>query len=216
MDERTIIVLTGGAPADPRWPLPEAAMVIAADSGLEQAALLGLSVDLLVGDLDSVSEAALADAVEAGTRIERHPPDKDATDLELALTAAQREGATLVVVAGGGGGRIDHLLANAMLLASPAWADLDIEWLVGDARIVALRKEAQFSGQPGDLLTLLAVGGPASGVTTKGLKFPLENEVLLASSTRGVSNELVADKAAVHLNSGVLLAIHQPAISAAS
>lgn len=211
MEQRTIIVLTGGAPANPRWPLPEAAMVIAADSGIEQAGLLGLSVDLLVGDLDSVSESALGAAIEAGTRIERHPVDKDATDLELALSAAQREGATLVVVVGGAGGRIDHLLANAMLLASPAWADLDIEWLIGDARIVAVRQEAWFAGRRGDLLTLLAVGGPASGISTEGLEFPLVNEVLLASSTRGVSNVLVTDQAVVRLDSGVLLAIHQPA-----
>ena len=210
MDERTILVLTGGDPANPSWPLPEADLVIAADSGLEQAALLGLSVDLLVGDLDSVSETALAAANEAGIRIERHPADKDATDLELALAAAQREGASRVVVVGGAGGRIDHLLANALLMASPAWADLDIDWLVGDAKIVAVREEASFSGQPGDLLTLLAIGGPASGISTEGLEFPLVDEVLLASSTRGVSNVLAEEQAVVRLNGGVLLAIHQP------
>ena len=210
MEQRTILVLTGGDPADPHWPLPNADLVIAADSGLEQADLPGFSVDLLVGDLDSVSQSALTAATEAGTRVEQHPVDKDATDLELALAAAQREGASLVVVVGGAGGRIDHLLANALLLASPAWADLDIEWLVGEARIVALRKEASFSGEPGDLLSLIAVGGPASGVSTEGLEFPLEDDVLLASSTRGVSNVLAQDRAVVRLRSGVLLAIHQP------
>lgn len=209
MDARTILVLAGGDPANPRWPLPDADMVIAADSGLEQADLLGLSVDLVVGDFDSVSPDALAAAAEAGARIERHPVDKDATDLELALAAAQREGAGLVVVVGGAGGRIDHLLANALLLASPAWADVDIEWLIGNARIVALREEAQFTGQPGDLLTLLAVGGPASGITTEGLEFSMKDDVLLASSTRGVSNMLSAPTATVTLRSGVLLAIHQ-------
>ena len=203
-------MLTGGDPANPGWPLPEADLVIAANSGLEQATLLGLSVDLLVGDLDSVSGKALTAANEAGIRIERHPADKDATDLELALAAAQREGADRVVVVGGAGGRIDHLLANALLMASPAWADLDIDWLVGPARIVAVREEALFSGQPGDLLTLLAVGGPASGISTEGLEFPLVNEVLLASSTRGVSNVLAQEQAVVRLNAGVLLAIHQP------
>lgn len=213
MSKRTILVLAGGDPANPRRPLPEADLVIAADSGLDQAALLGLPVDLLVGDLDSVSETALTAATEAGTRIERHPVAKDATDLELALSAAQREGAGRVVIVGGAGGRIDHLLANAVLLASPAWADLDIDWLVGEARIVAVRTEISFTGQPGDLLTLLAIGGPASGITTEGLEFPLVDEVLLASSTRGVSNVLTAERAVVRLRSGVLLAIHQPAAS---
>ena len=211
MTERTILVLTGGDPANPRRPLPEPDLVIAADSGLEQAGRLGLTVDLLVGDLDSVSEAAVAAAGEAGTRIERHPVDKDATDLELALAAARREGASLVVVVGGAGGRIDHLLANALLLASPAWADLEIEWLIGDARIVAVHSEAWFSGQPGDLLTILPIGGPASGVSSEGLQFKLADDILPAGSTRGVSNVLTEERAVVRLSSGVLLAIHQPA-----
>lgn len=211
MNERTILVLTGGDPANPRRPLPEADLVIAADSGLEQAGRLGLTVDLLVGDLDSVSEAALAAAGEAGMRIERHPVDKDATDLELALAAARREGAGLVVVVGGAGGRIDHLLANALLLASPAWADLEIEWLIGDARIVAVHSEAWFSGQPGDLLTILPIGGPASGVNSEGLQFKLADDILPAGSTRGISNVLTEERAVVRLSSGVLLAIHQPA-----
>ena len=211
MNERTILVLAGGDAANPRLPLPEADLVIAADSGLEQAGRLGLTVALLVGDLDSVSEAALAAAGEAGTRIGRHPVDRNATVLDRAWAAARREGASLVVVVGGAGGRIDHLLANALLLASPAWADLEIEWLIGDARIVAVHSEAWFSGQPGDLLTILPIGGPASGVSSEGLQFKLADDILPVGSTRGVSNVLTEERAVVRLSSGVLLAIHQPA-----
>ena len=47
-------------------------------------------------------------------------------------------------------------------------------------------------------------------VTTSGLEYPLENNVLLASSTRGVSNVFTAESAVVEVRAGVLLAIHQP------
>src|SRR5690348_11873254 len=63
-------------------------IVIAADSGLEHARALGVPVDLVVGDLDSVDPAVLDAAIADGVTVERHPAAKDATDLELALDAA--------------------------------------------------------------------------------------------------------------------------------
>jgi thiamine pyrophosphokinase len=211
MDTKTVLVFAGGEMAKLAAALPEADLVIAADSGLDQAATLGIEVDLLVGDLDSVSPAGLAAARQSGMTIEEHPADKAATDLELSLAAAVRHGAARIIVVGGGGGRVDHLLANAMLLASPGWADIDVEWLVDSAHVVAVRTEAIIHGAPGDILTLLAVGEPADGVTTEGLAYELSDDVLLASSTRGVSNVFTADSARVRLRNGVLLAVHQRA-----
>jgi thiamine pyrophosphokinase len=209
VQNKTILVFAGGAMAIPAGPLPEADYVIAADSGLDHAVSLGFTVDLLVGDLDSVTDQALAAARAGAIEIEEHPEDKDATDLELALAAAVRHGAGRIVVVGGGGGRMDHLLANAMLITSPAWADLDVEWLVDSARLLAVRHEAMISGAVGDLLTLLAVGEPADGVTTTGLEYELADDVLLASSTRGVSNVFTEETVTVRVRNGVVLAIHQ-------
>ena len=207
MDDKTVLIFAGGEFGQPAG-LPEADLVIAADSGLDHAQRLGRKVDLLVGDLDSVSAAGLEIARQAGIEIEQHRADKDATDLELSLAAAVRRGAAHIIVAGGGGGRIDHLLANAMLLASPGWADIDVEWIVDSARVLAIRREATIQGRPGDIITLLAIGEPADGVTTSGLEYELSDDVLLASSTRGVSNVLAADEAIISVRNGVLLAIH--------
>lgn len=211
MDTKTILIFAGGELGELTAPLPEADYVIAADSGLDHARRLGRDVDLVVGDLDSVSEEGLEAARRAGIEIEQHRADKDATDLELSLAAAVRHGAARIVIAGGGGGRIDHLLANAMLLASPGWADVDVEWIVDSAHILAIRQHATIHGTPGDTLTLLAVGEPADGVTTSGLEYELSDDVLLASSTRGVSNVLAAAEVTISLRNGVLLAIHLPA-----
>ena len=211
MDTKTVLVFAGGGGVELAAPLPEADYAIAADSGLDLAISLGVDVDLLIGDLDSVSSDGLSAAREAGMTIEEHPADKDATDLELSLAAAVRRGAARIIVIGGGGGRIDHLLANAMLLASPGWADIDVEWLAGPSHILAIRHEATLRGAPGDVLTLLAIGEPADGVSTEGLRYELSDDVLLASSTRGVSNEFVSDSVVVRVRNGILLAIHQPA-----
>jgi len=187
-------------------------LVIAADSGLDHALALGLPVDVVVGDLDSVSADALATARVAGVEIETHPVDKDATDLELALHAARDRGARRVTVVGGGGGRHDHLLANALVLAAVELADLDLDALVGTARITVVRHEATVEGRPGSLCSLLPVGGVAHGVHTHGLRFPLRGEDLLPGSTRGVSNELLGDAATVTLADGVLLVVQPHAL----
>ena len=139
--------------------------------------------------------------------VERHPVDKDATDLELALEAARSRGAGSVVVVGGHGGRLDHLLANALLLASPRFAELRVDARMGDAHVTVIRDRAELSGAPGTLCSLLPVGGAAIGVETEGLRFPLHHETLDPASTRGISNEFVATVATVSVAAGVLLAV---------
>lgn len=187
--------------------MPGDAYVIAADSGVEQAARLGLDVDLAVGDFDSVAPTALEAVVAAGCRVERHPPGKDHTDLELGLLAALAWGAGEVVVVGGAGGRLDHLLANALVLASPEFAAMSVEALIGPAHLLVVNDRARLEGRPGELVSLLALGGTAQGVRTEGLRYPLADEDLSAGSTRGVSNEMAAKVATVALVAGTLLVV---------
>ncbi|MGH9275527.1 MAG: thiamine diphosphokinase [Acidimicrobiales bacterium] len=205
----TIIVVTGGDTIDPAelGRVPERALVIAADSGVELAQALGLPIHLAIGDFDSVDPGALRVAEAAGALVERHPVAKDATDLELALDAALARRPRRVHVIGGHGGRLDHLLANALLLAAPAYAGVELVAHMGPARVTVVRAEATLLGHPGDLVTLLAVHGPACGVATEGLLYPLDGEHLQPGSTRGVSNEMTATHAVVRLDSGVLLAV---------
>lgn len=187
--------------------LPDAALVIAADSGVEHALALGFHVDLIVGDFDSAEPFAINEAVAAGAEIERHPVAKDATDLELALLAARDRGVDDVIVVGGHGGRLDHFLANALLLVAPALAALRVRARMGDAEITVVRDRAELTGHPGNLCSLLPLGGPAHGVRTVGLQYPLVHETLTLGSTRGVSNEFLAPTATVTLDAGVLLAV---------
>jgi thiamine pyrophosphokinase len=205
------VVVSGGGPPDPDAAagLPARAFVVAADSGLDHARDLGLAVDVVVGDLDSVSAAGLEAATAAGTAVERHPEAKDATDLELALDVAVARGVRRVVVLGPGGGRLDHLLAGAALLASPRYARVDVEARLGPARLLVVRPgpATSIAGRPGELVTLLPVNGPAVGVTTEGLLYPLRDEDLAPGSTRGVSNEMLGDRAAVSVRAGVLVAV---------
>jgi thiamine pyrophosphokinase len=210
------LVLAGGDPVDAslRYELPTAAFVVAADSGLHLAGPLGLAVDRIVGDLDSADLALVDAAVTAGAVIERYPAAKDATDLELAIDAAVRDGARRVVVVGGGGGRVDHFLANVLLLAAPAWSDVLIEARFGGARAYVIhgqRQGRELEGSPGSLVTLLPVGGAARAIVTSGLEYPLAHEDLEPATSRGVSNVMTGTRASVVLESGTLLVVQPDA-----
>ncbi len=188
------------------------AAVIAADSGLEPALKLGLDVAAVVGDMDSVDPAVLAAATDAGIPIERHPEAKDATDLALALDSALARHPGRIVVVTGAGDRLDHTLSLAQLLASPRTAGVEVEAWIGNAHLSVIRDLTVLRGEPGDLVSLVPLHGPARGIFTDGLLYLLRDEDLPVGSTRGVSNELAAPEASVRLRSGVLVAV-QPGMA---
>ena len=213
MAPTAVVVVSGGGPVPRRVTdrLPTGVPVVAADSGVDTALRLGLAVDLVVGDLDSVTAAGLAAAVDAGAAVERHPADKDATDLALALDAAAHllGGSGDVVVVGGGGGRFDHLLAGVLALADPARAALRITAHLGTATVHVVHggREVELDAPVGDLVSILPVGGPATGVRTRGLSWPLEGATLDPGTTWGVSNVVAAAPAAVAIETGTALVV---------
>jgi thiamine pyrophosphokinase len=123
------------------------------------------------------------------------------------VAAAVAADAPRTVAAAGDGGRLDHLLGNAFLLASDRWAGIEIDAVLGDARIWVVRGERAIEGEVGELVSLYAVGGPARGVTTEGLRWALEDGELLPGSSLGLSNAFVSSTAHVRVREGVVLAI---------
>jgi thiamine pyrophosphokinase len=110
-------------------------------------------------------------------------------------------------VLGGHGGRLDHLLGNALLLASPAYASAAVTAQMGAALLTVVWRSAVLTGPAGDLVSLVPLHGAAEGVTTTGLLYPLVREDLRPGSTRGISNELTQARAEVQVAHGVLVAV---------
>lgn len=214
----TAVVFAGG-PVEGRHPAEAALadlapdLTVAVDSGLDLALHLGWHADLVVGDMDSVSAAALARAESAGSVVRRHPRDKESTDLELALDEVLTADVRRVVVVGSSSGRLDHLLGAAAVLSSPRWRTMEVDAWFGTAALHVVWHRRTLRGAPGDLVSLLAVSGPAVGVRTDGLRWPLRDETLEVGSTRGISNELVGDRAEVAVREGALLAVVPEAAS---
>jgi thiamine pyrophosphokinase len=204
-----VVVVAGGEapPADAARAVPAGARVIAADGGLENAEALGLDVEIAVGDFDSASPEAVVAAEGRGTRVMRHPADKDATDLELALDAALAERPSRVLVLAAIGERLDHLVSALHVLGSPRYKAVELDARIGAAHVHVIRGERVLASRPRELLSLVALHGPAEGVRTEGLEYPLAGETLEPGSSRGVSNRFLAEVARVSVERGVLLAI---------
>ena len=209
-----IVVAVGGDPDEP-FRLPDGvgdAVVVAVDSGLDRLVEAEVAPDHLVGDLDSAAPEAVAAAVGAGAEVHRHPADKDATDLELALDlvvdALAAPGDRLVVV-GGGGGRLDLVLGDALLLAGHSLAHLDVAARFGAATVTVVRPGAPrtIAGVAHEQLSVLPAHGAAEGVTTTGVRWPLVDAHLAAGTTRGLSNELLDEVATVAVSAGTLLVV---------
>ena len=189
-ERRRALVLVGGAVHvgdDLRAALAGADLVIAADGGLRHAATLGLTPDLLVGDLDSVDREMLA--AHPNLAVERHPTAKDALDLELALDAAVARGAARITIVGGLSGRLDQTLATVLVVQARHAAGTALEVLdgrralwplrPGEARVLPLRAGERFS--------LLALDREAR-VSVAGARYSLKDAALARALGLGVSN----------------------------
>ena len=207
------VVVAGGV-ADPQDAalLADAQLVLAADSGAAWLASVGSRPDRLVGDLDSIDAALLATLEREGVPAERHAVEKDETDAELALERAVELGADAVtMLAAMGGTRLDHELANVLLVADPRWVGRlrDLRIVRGGTLLRPLHGggELPIEGGEGCIVTLLPLGGDATGVRTRGLRYPLRAETLRFGRSRGLSNVVEEAPASVSLEAGVLLVI---------
>jgi thiamine pyrophosphokinase len=184
--------------------LRAAGLVIAADSGFDLALRLGLEPDLLVGDLDSVADSPELAAFPP-ERIRRFPRDKDQTDAELGLSLFAERGCRQVVLAGGGGGRLDHLLAVLGLFEREA---PPLAWYTAGERVERVEGEAVLAGCRGLRVSFFPLGGPAGGLSSTGLKWPLDG-LEWPRGYGGVSNLVTADPARVRVGRGSLLMIRE-------
>ncbi|MEW5938737.1 MAG: thiamine diphosphokinase [Chloroflexota bacterium] len=190
--------------------------ILCADGGTRHALALGLTPSVIIGDLDSISDADQREMRANGVQVFRYPREKDETDLELALDYAVEHGYREIVVVAALGERLDQTLANLALLANPRHASpdtrhppLDIRLDDGVESAWFCRARSEVRGRSGDLVSLIPWGGEVTGARTQGLRWPLSNETLYPHKTRGVSNELTGEVAQVQIESGLLLIVHR-------
>jgi thiamine pyrophosphokinase len=191
--------------------IAQAELLIAADGGAEALLACGMVPQLVIGDLDSVAQTSQVFLEARGVAMQRHPRDKDETDLELALLYAATQHATEIDVLGALGGRWDHTFANVALLALPALLGRKVRLIDHEQVLTLVRDRIELTGFIGDTISLLPLTAAVHGVTTHGLQYGLEGATLLFEHARGVSNVLIDTAACVTIEQGLLLVIHSHA-----
>lgn len=203
-----LIVLGGDAPG--RALLESCAacadLTIAADRGLEAFVSAQITPDILLGDMDSVCEDVLR-RMQDVAEIDRLPCIKDDTDGVHALDVAIARGARHITLLGALGGRMDHALANLMLLVRAQRQGVHAQILSESVRIERVDSSTVIRGAKGDTVSLLPLG-EAKGVTLAGFFYPLSRHDMDSSYPLGISNVITADEARISVEEGDLLLFH--------
>ena len=177
--------------------------IIIADGGARLLMKYGLGADILLGDLDSIGEEALTYIKEHEIEVKKFPAKKDFTDTELALSYLVYEEYNDIVILGALGTRLDHELANLMNLKKLYNKGIRAK-IEDDYNEVIYVEEGSYDFEKTNKKYFSLINaGDRMNFTTKGLYYEVEDlEINSENPSRGVSNEMVGEKATIKINSG--------------
>ena len=188
--------------------IPENALVIAADSGYDNAKELGYAerCDFVVGDFDSTKTKAFC----SRAKIIRANAEKDFSDTRLAIDTALENGADEIHIIGGLSGRLDHTLSNLYLIE--ALTNCGISTCICDgfnrARYLKERSSLLITKSEYKYFGLILTKENAKGVSIDGAKYPLKNANLTKSDPSfAISNEVTENFAMISVKKGGLFVI---------
>jgi thiamine pyrophosphokinase len=205
--KRIIIFANGDLPnlEKARTLLHDDDFIIAADGGTRHALALGLVPNIIIGDLDSLPSTF--DLRTFNGEVLQFSKDKNETDLELAIQHALTLNPEQIIILAALGGRLDQTIGNIALILGPSSSVLRLDDSIEE--VFFCHDNCEINGAVGDIVSLIPWQGEVTGVVSTNLKWPLRNETLYPQKTRGISNEMLGNKAAVQISSGLLLVIHR-------
>ncbi|MGN0703555.1 MAG: thiamine diphosphokinase [Lentihominibacter sp.] len=180
--------------------------IICADGGYDKAAGSGIVPDLIMGDFDSLS-CHVPDNID----VIRFNPEKDYTDLDLALKYCKEQSEENVYIIGGIGGRLDHTVANLQLLSHYCNSFKKLVLMDGRNKCFALRSdtphETVIPSEPDSYLSIFSLSETCRIKSFSGVKYTLADYTLTRNFPLGVSNEFIAENAVLSIENGTLLLV---------
>ena len=181
----------------------EGDIVIAADSGYNSAVAMGVKVDVLLGDFDSLSGEIPGDVPE----ILQLPPKKDLTDTQLAVEKAIEMGATDVVIIGSTAGRFDHAMSTLAILENLHSRHIRAQIVNGQNRVCFVKNTNHIVLRSQYKYFSLIATDKAKGVSIEGAIYPLKNKTLERTLQYAISNEVDGNAALITVKKGGLFII---------
>lgn len=210
--KKAIVLLNGeeSVPTSLRSTINPQDYIVCADGGAQIALRLKIRPSIIVGDFDSLSHKSIQYFKQQNVPFLRFSKEKNETDAEIALRHIVKQKIRDVFVYGFLGKRTDHFLATLHLPLSPVFSSLDVVYVSRSQLFFYIRKRRVITAAPRSLISLLPMSSSVSGITTRGLKYPLSNESLIYGLSRGVSNVFTHKKAIIAVRHGIVLAIVTP------
>lgn len=171
----------------------------------------GIKPAMAFGDFDSVTPEEMAEIEKEVAELKRFKPEKDETDMELALNWAIAQKPESISIFGATGGRLDHLMANVQLLIKPIIQGVDIQTEIIDTNnILFIKKPGSYNLDRLDdfkYISFLPATPFVSGITLENFKYPLKDCHIPMGSTLCISNELIRDHGTFSFSEGILLVV---------
>lgn len=180
-------------------------LIISADGGARHLRALDICPHIMIGDFDSIHPDDNAFYLEKQIKTITFPPEKNQTDSELCVEWALDHKATDITLLGVTGTRLDHTLANIFLLKKLAEKKIPARIINRNNEIHMVTDFIELKGRPGNLLSIVPVTQKVTGITLKGLLYPLVNATMEMGSCLGVSNSFKGNLASVSLEKGILI-----------
>lgn len=186
--------------------------IIAVDGGLEAVEALGLIPDYVVGDFDTVNPAVLERFRKIPLIVwEKHRPEKNETDTELARNRGMTLACDRIVFLGATGGRLDHMLGNIHVLYACLQRGVEA-WLIDSQNKLYLLDQGKRFYQEelwGKYVSFLPYTEKVEGITLRGFRYPLNEKNIRKGEEAGlcISNELAEKEATIELAEGILICV---------
>lgn len=175
--------------------ITECRYLIAVDGGADFLKELGITPDLFVGDMDSVSEETVKWLKKQNVPMKIYPEDKDETDLELALLEVKNFPAK---VFGWNGERVDMMLALFYLMSRFK----EVYAISSKLEIGYVEKEKILEATPGEIWSILPLGEDAKGVSLEGFKYEIFKKDMKIDKPYGISNVAKSNKVRISVEKG--------------
>lgn len=184
--------------------------LLIADRGMQFCYEQGITPDYVMGDFDS-SDAKIVSYYRncEGVQIIEFQPEKDDTDMEIAIKKAIELGSDKILILGAFGGRMDHCLANIHLLKMTLDAGVETHLVdeQNDICLITGKCELEKESQYGKYVSFLPFTDRVTGITLQGFKYPLEDYTMDKGTSLGVSNEIQEDICRISFENGIMIMI---------
>jgi thiamine pyrophosphokinase len=210
-----IINILGGGPVDLLTDLnhynEEESLWVGVDRGVFTLINKGIQPNIAFGDFDSVSSQEFKQIEYKVKHLEKFKPEKDETDMELALNWALEQKPDQIHIFGASGGRLDHFFANVQLLISPVISQTKTEICLIDRKNILFVKAAgkyEIKKIPDKkYISFVPVSFNIKDLTLEGFKYPLQDSHISIGSTLCISNELIRDYGTFSFSEGILIVV---------